>query len=466
MNQNENNTSAEEVKSLPAAGPNVSATGSGLGRKLTLALIFLITVCLLAWGAFKAVSLLLPKHSQETKVEDGRRFTSPEEYKSTGRTRIEPNRVVVIREANGEKKVVSIPNIPAPAVEATPAPQVHVENTPREGVLMPDGTFVPDAPKQTAESKPVFETMPPEVAAAISGGIDNSMEAAKPALAASTAEEERNLHDAASDLVPVTTSDIEKEGSQAVPSGALTSPLMGMLAKGNKSRKTSDKAKANAREYADSDNNLNEKLMPAKIEAGTAGRIHNRYLTLAKGTFINCILETKVDTTVPGMTSCRIPENIYSMDGRTVLVEAGSRMFGEYRGALAQGQDRVFVLWTQIHTPYGVVVDLDSPGADPLGGAGHTGEVDFHWWRRFGNALLFSLIDDSFNFATMKASERSDGVSYYTTSQDSMSELIKEAMKQTGQIPPTIRINQGSRIGIFTARNIDMSSVYELKQKQ
>lgn len=461
MNQNENNTSAEEVKSLPAAGPNVSATGSGLGRKMTLALIFLITVCLLAWGAFKAVSLLLPKHSQETKVEDGRRFTSPEEYKSTGRTRIEPNRVVVIREANGEKKVVSIPNIPAPAVEATPAPQVHVENTPREGVLMPDGTFVPDAPKQTAESKPVFETMPPEVAAAISGN-----EAAKPALAASTAEEERNLHDAASDLVPVTTSDIEKEGSQAVPSGALTSPLMGMLAKGNKSRKTSDKAKANAREYADSDNNLNEKLMPAKIEAGTAGRIHNRYLTLAKGTFINCILETKVDTTVPGMTSCRIPENIYSMDGRTVLVEAGSRMFGEYRGALAQGQDRVFVLWTQIHTPYGVVVDLDSPGTDPLGGAGHTGEVDFHWWRRFGNALLFSLIDDSFNFATMKASERSDGVSYYTTSQDSMSELIKEAMKQTGQIPPTIRINQGSRIGIFTARNIDMSSVYELKQKQ
>lgn len=461
MNQNENNTSAEEVKSLPAAGPNVSATGSGLGRKLTLALIFLITVCLLAWGAFKAVSLLLPKHSQETKVEDGRRFTSPEEYKSTGRTRIEPNRVVVIREANGEKKVVSIPNIPAPAVEATPAPQVHVENTPREGVLMPDGTFVPDAPKQTAESKPVFETMPPEVAAAISGN-----EAAKPALAASTAEEERNLHDAASDLVPVTTSDIEKEGSQAVPSGALTSPLMGMLAKGNKSRKTSDKAKANAREYADSDNNLNEKLMPAKIEAGTAGRIHNRYLTLAKGTFINCILETKVDTTVPGMTSCRIPENIYSMDGRTVLVEAGSRMFGEYRGALAQGQDRVFVLWTQIHTPYGVVVDLDSPGTDPLGGAGHTGEVDFHWWRRFGNALLFSLIDDSFNFATMKASERSDGVSYYTTSQDSMNELIKEAMKQTGQIPPTIRINQGSRIGIFTARNIDMSSVYELKQKQ
>lgn len=462
MNQNENKTSAEEVKSLPAAGPNVSATGSGLGRKLTLALIFLITVCLLAWGAFKAVSLLLPKHSQETKVEDGKRFTSPEEYKSTGRTQIEPNRVVVIREANGEKKVVSIPNTPAPVVEATPAPQVHVENTPREGVLMPDGTFVPDAPKQTAESKPVFEKMPADVAAKISGGAEP-----KPVVAvASNPEEEKRLHEEASTEVPVTINSSNKQGNKATPSGALTSPLMGMLSKGDKNKKAQTRSGAGSKEYADSDNNLNEKLMPAKIEAGTAGRIHNRYLTLAKGTFINCILETKVDTTVPGMTSCRIPENIYSMDGRTVLVEAGSRMFGEYRGALAQGQDRVFVLWTQIHTPYGVVVDLDSPGTDPLGGAGHTGEVDFHWWRRFGNALLFSLIDDSFNFATMKASERSDGVSYYTTSQDSMSELIKEAMKQTGQIPPTIRINQGSRIGIFTARNIDMSSVYELKQKQ
>lgn len=195
----------------------------------------------------------------------------------------------------------------------------------------------------------------------------------------------------------------EKRSEKSI-SGALSSPMMGMLADNKNRKSTSSSASSDSREWADPENNLNEKLMPAKIPAGTAGRIFNRYLTLAKGTFINCILETKVDTTVPGMTSCRIPENLYSMDGRTVLVEAGSRVFGEYRGSLAQGQDRVFVLWTQIHTPHGVVVNLDSPGTDPLGGAGHGGEVDYHWWQRFGNALLFSLIDDSFNFATMKAS--------------------------------------------------------------
>lgn len=293
--------------------------------------------------------------------------------------------------------------------------------------------------------------MPPELARRIAGVKEE-----KPAVPVFAQNKEPTV-------VQVRETD-EKRSEKSI-SGALSSPMMGMLADNKNRKSTSSSASSDSREWADPENNLNEKLMPAKIPAGTAGRIFNRYLTLAKGTFINCILETKVDTTVPGMTSCRIPENLYSMDGRTVLVEAGSRVFGEYRGSLAQGQDRVFVLWTQIHTPHGVVVNLDSPGTDPLGGAGHGGEVDYHWWQRFGNALLFSLIDDSFNFATMKASERSDGVSYYTTSQDSMSELISEAMKQTGQIPPTIHINQGTRIGIFTARNIDMSSVYELKPK-
>ena len=38
----------------------------------------------------------------------------------------------------------------------------------------------------------------------------------------------------------------------------------------------------------------------------------DRNLLLPKGTFIDCVLETKLDTTVPGMTSCVIPRDVYS----------------------------------------------------------------------------------------------------------------------------------------------------------
>ena len=108
-----------------------------------------------------------------------------------------------------------------------------------------------------------------------------------------------------------------------------------------------------------------------------ARRMPNRTFLLPKGTFIDCILETKVDTTVPGMTSCVIPRPLYSADGKVLLIERGSKVIGEYKGAVENGLNRIFVLWTQLQTPTGVRINLDSPGTDEMGGSGLSG----HWKR-------------------------------------------------------------------------------------
>lgn len=189
----------------------------------------------------------------------------------------------------------------------------------------------------------------------------------------------------------------------------------------------------------------------------------DRNLLLPKGTFIDCVLETKLDTTVPGMTSCVIPRDVYSANGRVLLIERGSKAIGEYKGAVENGLNRIFVLWTQIQTPKGVRVNIDSPATDALGGSGMAGEIDFHWWARFGNALLFTLIQDGFDFAMTKQSENNGGVNYYQNSEDGMNQIIQEAMRQSGNIPPTLTKNQGERVGIFVARDVDFSKVYQLK---
>ena len=204
-------------------------------------------------------------------------------------------------------------------------------------------------------------------------------------------------------------------------------------------------------------------LTPIETASVRASMMPNRNLLLSKGTFIECILETKVDTTVPGMTSCVIPRNIYSANGKTLLLERGSKAVGEYKGAVENGLNRIFVLWTQIQTPNGVRINLNSPSTDALGGAGLSGEIDFHWWRRFGNALLFTLIQDGFDFGMSKNTENNGGVNYYQNSQDGMERIIEEAMRQSGNIPPTLTKNQGERIGILVARDVDFSSVYSLK---
>ena len=183
----------------------------------------------------------------------------------------------------------------------------------------------------------------------------------------------------------------------------------------------------------------------------------DRNLLLPKGTFIDCVLETKLDTTVPGMTSCVIPRDVYSANGRVLLIERGSKAIGEYKGAVENGLNRIFVLWTQIQTPKGVRVNIDSPATDALGGSGMAGEIDFHWWARFGNALLFTLIQDGFDFAMTKQSENNGGVNYYQNSEDGMNQIIQEAMRQSGNIPPTLTKNQGERVGIFVARDVDFS---------
>ncbi|MCD8338709.1 MAG: type IV secretion system protein VirB10 [Burkholderiales bacterium] len=207
---------------------------------------------------------------------------------------------------------------------------------------------------------------------------------------------------------------------------------------------------------------LGDLLTPTITPNGFAQNMGNRSLLLSKGTFIDCILETKLDTTVPGMTSCILPQNIYSANGKVVLMEKGSKAIGEYKGAVENGLNRIFVLWTEIQTPIGISVVLDSPTADSLGGSGMAGEIDFHWWKRFGNALLFTLVQDAFEFGIAKESNNNGGVNYYSNTESGMQDIIREAMKQSGNIPPTLTKNQGERIGIFVARDVDFSSVYKL----
>ena len=204
------------------------------------------------------------------------------------------------------------------------------------------------------------------------------------------------------------------------------------------------------------------RLAATGADAVRARAIGGRSLLLPKGAVIECVLETRIDTTVPGMTTCVIPRDVWSADGRVLLLEKGSRATGEYRGAVQKGLARVFLLWNRIVTPRGVAIDLDSPAADPLGGAGIPGPVDHHWWARFGNALLFSLVQDAFDFGVARETKAAGGVNYYSSTTDSMDEIVKEAMRQAGDIPPTLTKPQGSRISLVASRDLDFSDVYRV----
>jgi type IV secretion system protein VirB10 len=206
---------------------------------------------------------------------------------------------------------------------------------------------------------------------------------------------------------------------------------------------------------------LQELLRPSLTPSVRAQVLPTQRLLLPKGAFIDCTLETAIDSTLPGMTTCITATDTFSADGSTVLLERGTKLVGETHGGASQGAARVFVLWSEARAPTGVVIPLSSPGTDELGRSGVGGNVNRHFFQRFGAAILISLISGAVQGAVASQSSGSTVVYNPSGSQDVMTEVLKE----TTNIPPTITKNQGDRIQVLVARDLDFRSVYELKSR-
>ena len=238
------------------------------------------------------------------------------------------------------------------------------------------------------------------------------------------------------------------------------------------------------------DGDPNTRYLQAKAAEGveTSRATRNRRIDalVAQGTIIRGVLETAIQSDLPGMVRAVTTENVWSFDGRRVLVPSGTRLIGEYKSGLATGQTRVFIVWTRILRSDGVSVQLGSPGTDDLGRTGLTGEVDRHYLERFGSAILLSIVGGGSQFlaGVGQASYANRTTSVYdpatglTTStgpdqqtlyarqiatqqtSTTMNSLANEALRNSINIPPTIHVDQGASIAIFVRRDLDFSNLY------
>jgi type IV secretion system protein VirB10 len=180
-------------------------------------------------------------------------------------------------------------------------------------------------------------------------------------------------------------------------------------------------------------------------------------------------LQTAIDTQLAGFVTCVVPIDVRGTTGDVVLLDRGTKIVGQIENGLVQGQERVFVLWTRAETPNHVVISLNSPGADELGRAGLSGEVDNHWWKRFGGALMLTLLQGSLNAGSALAANSGNGNNNAATlgfvygAQSSGNQVANTALENSINIPPTLRKNQGDTVSVFVAQDLDFSAVYKLK---
>jgi type IV secretion system protein VirB10 len=210
---------------------------------------------------------------------------------------------------------------------------------------------------------------------------------------------------------------------------------------------------ASAREATE----LDQLRRGSSIGQARASRLPDRNFLIVAGANIPCILQTAMDTTTPGYVTCLIPRDVMSDNGAVVLMEKGTKVLGEYRSSLRQGQRRLFVLWTRAVTPAGVAIALGSPAADPVGRAGFDGEIDTHFWDRFGGALLLSIVDD----AAYAVAGPNNGSNITRLPSDAAGIAVQNSIN----IPPSLRKAQGAEVSIFVAQDFDFSGVYGLRAR-
>ncbi len=177
----------------------------------------------------------------------------------------------------------------------------------------------------------------------------------------------------------------------------------------------------------------------------------NPSTTVTEGTLIPAILETAINTDVPGYVRAVVSQDVKSFDGKRVLVPRSSRLIGQYQAGVQQGQKRAYVIWTRLIRPDGVSIAIASPAVAFDGTTGLAGDVDSHFFQRFGSGLLLSVVGGLGAIAT-------GGVGGVIVAGGAQG-AANTAVQSQGQISPTIRARIGEPVRVFTARDLDFSAV-------
>jgi len=214
-------------------------------------------------------------------------------------------------------------------------------------------------------------------------------------------------------------------------------------------------------------NNQDRNNRSESADATSAQFINNADALLVRGTYIRCVLETRIITDIPGFTSCVVTEPVYSINGRRLLLPKGSKISGKYNTEDPK-IPRVSVIWDRITTPNGIDVSMASPGIDNLGGAGIPGQYNGHWGSKLSSALLISLVSDAFKYAGEKYGPKTETVTsggevitspFQSNTAEAVQDLARQAVARSASRPATVTINQGTIVNVYVAKDVDFSGV-------
>lgn len=201
-------------------------------------------------------------------------------------------------------------------------------------------------------------------------------------------------------------------------------------------------------------------------------RTAGQTLEVKTGAVIPGVMLTGINSDLPGQIIAQVSQNVFdTVSGRHLLIPQGAKLFGVYDSRVVYGQSRVLVAWNRVVYPDGSSVSLGAmPGTDMSGYGGYEDDVNNHYFRIFGSAVMMSLITGGAAYAMDTLGGQSGGGNVYRppTMQDQMTSALAAQMGQTTtqllqknlNIKPTLGIRPGYQFNIIVAKDIVFRAPY------
>lgn len=215
----------------------------------------------------------------------------------------------------------------------------------------------------------------------------------------------------------------------------------------------------------------------------TSARIENptRFM-LRTGSVIPGVLISGVNSELPGTIIAQVSQNVYDTPtGQYLLVPQGSRLIGAYSANVGYGQDRVFIAWQRIVFPDGRALDVGSqPGTDAGGYTGFADQVDNHYLRTFGSAILLSAVVGGVSYSQQLAQSVPSYGSNLSAAgysnnglQQNLSQslgnvfgnVIAQMIQKNLNVAPTVKIRPGYRFNILVVKDFEMAPYQDFQYR-
>jgi len=200
--------------------------------------------------------------------------------------------------------------------------------------------------------------------------------------------------------------------------------------------------------------------LPNRVEAA-----ESPYMLLP-GDIIPAVMDSAINSELPGPIMGHVASPVYSSTGNhELLAPPGTKIYGEYSADVVFGQNRLLVAWQLLRFPNDTTLDIGAmPGTDGLGRAGFEDQVDNHYFRLFGSALLLSLVTTGVTMAQNPGSSGADRMSVGGAMSQALGlqfgQVTAQLLQKNLNVAPTLEIRSGFRFNIVVTKKIPFPGPY------